>query len=108
MAKKDKKKKDKKDDKGVEADVIAAVRGAFEKLGVSGESAASTRERTQAIVDDIAAAAGKVRNTLEDMRVLDEVSWSKVSKDKPEACFRVVPLLRVLRNGSQAACHVAE
>ena len=72
MAKKDKKKKDKKDDKGVD-DVLAAVRGAFEKLGVSGDSAAATRERTQAIVDDIAAAAGKVRHTIEDMKVLDEV-----------------------------------
>jgi oligopeptide transport system ATP-binding protein len=29
-------------------------------------------------------------------------------KDKPEACFTVVPPLRLLRNGSQAACHVAE
>jgi peptide/nickel transport system ATP-binding protein len=29
-------------------------------------------------------------------------------KDKPPACFSEVPALRVLRNGSQAACHVAE
>ncbi len=29
-------------------------------------------------------------------------------KDKPEACFKEVPRLRVLGNGSQAACHVAE
>jgi oligopeptide/dipeptide ABC transporter ATP-binding protein len=29
-------------------------------------------------------------------------------KDKPETCFTDVPRLRVLRNGSQAACHVAE
>jgi oligopeptide/dipeptide ABC transporter ATP-binding protein len=28
-------------------------------------------------------------------------------KDKPEACFREVPKLRVLGNGTQAACHVA-
>jgi oligopeptide/dipeptide ABC transporter ATP-binding protein len=28
-------------------------------------------------------------------------------KDKPEACFRDVPKLRVLGNGTQAACHVA-
>ncbi|HEY5925412.1 MAG TPA: dipeptide ABC transporter ATP-binding protein [Kofleriaceae bacterium] len=29
-------------------------------------------------------------------------------KDKPEACFKAVPTLRVLSNGSRAACHVAE
>ena len=29
-------------------------------------------------------------------------------KDKPKACFTDVPKLRVLSNGSQAACHVAE
>ena len=29
-------------------------------------------------------------------------------KVKPEACFREVPRLRVLQNGAQAACHVAE
>jgi oligopeptide/dipeptide ABC transporter ATP-binding protein len=29
-------------------------------------------------------------------------------KDKPEACFKEIPKLRVLTNGSRAACHVAE
>jgi oligopeptide/dipeptide ABC transporter ATP-binding protein len=29
-------------------------------------------------------------------------------KDKPEACFTEIPKLRVLSNGSRAACHVAE
>ena len=29
-------------------------------------------------------------------------------KDKPQACFTELPKLRVLGNGSQAACHVAE
>ncbi len=29
-------------------------------------------------------------------------------KDKPEACFTTIPKLRVLSNGAQAACHVAE
>jgi oligopeptide transport system ATP-binding protein len=29
-------------------------------------------------------------------------------QDKPQTCFTVVPPLRLLKNGSQAACHVAE
>ena len=29
-------------------------------------------------------------------------------KDKPEACFKEIPPLRLLSNGSRAACHVAE
>ncbi len=29
-------------------------------------------------------------------------------KDKPKACFQEIPKLRVLSNGSRAACHVAE
>jgi len=29
-------------------------------------------------------------------------------KDKPAACFQEIPALRVLQNGAQAACHVAE
>jgi oligopeptide transport system ATP-binding protein len=29
-------------------------------------------------------------------------------KDKPAACFRELPRLRVLQNGARAACHVAE
>jgi oligopeptide/dipeptide ABC transporter ATP-binding protein len=28
--------------------------------------------------------------------------------DKPKACFEQLPQLRVLANGSRAACHVAE
>jgi oligopeptide/dipeptide ABC transporter ATP-binding protein len=29
-------------------------------------------------------------------------------KDKPQACFDTIPVLRLLRNGTQAACHVAD
>jgi len=70
MAKKDKKKKE---DKGGD-DPIAAARAAIERaFSASAEGAQSTRERTREIVDEIAAAAGRIRHTLEDMRVLDEV-----------------------------------
>src|SRR3954467_6456255 len=74
MAKK-KEKKDKKDTKGsAETDPVAALRSAFERtFSASAEGAQATRERTREIVDEIAAAAGKVRSTLEDMKVLDEV-----------------------------------
>ena len=73
MAKKDKK-KDKKDSKAADTDALAAIRSAVERtLQASAEGASATRERTREIVDEIAAAAGRVRNTLEDMRILDEV-----------------------------------
>src|SRR4051812_38948549 len=73
MAKKDKK-KDKKDSTAVEADALQALRSAVERtLAASAEGASATRERTREIVDEIAAAAGRLRHTLEDMRVLDEV-----------------------------------
>src|SRR3954469_11977936 len=73
MAKKDKK-KDKKDATSAETDPVAALRSAFERtLSASAEGPQATRDRTREIVDEIAAAAGRVRHTLEDMRVLDEV-----------------------------------
>src|SRR3954466_12186814 len=75
MAKDKKKdKKGKKDSKGVETDAIAAVRSAVERtLHASSEGAQSTRERTREIVEEIAQAANKVRGSLRDMKVLDEV-----------------------------------
>src|SRR3954471_13474795 len=73
MAKKKDKKKDKKA-AAAETDPVAALRSAFERtLSASAEGAQATRERTREIVDELAAAAGRVRHTLEDMRVLDEV-----------------------------------
>src|ERR687885_717244 len=64
MAKKDKK-KDKQDSHGVPQDAIDAVRSAIERAVGS--------ERTREIVDEISHAAGRVKQTLEDMRVLEEV-----------------------------------
>src|SRR6185369_18012295 len=70
---KDKKKKGKKDDKSVE-DALASIRSALERtLHLSAEGAQSTQKRTREIVDEIAGAAHKLRGTLEDMKVLDEV-----------------------------------
>src|SRR3954466_15636319 len=96
MAKKDKK-KDKKDAKAAEPDAVAALRSAFERtFNASAEGAQATRERTREIVDEIAAAAGRVRHTLEDMRVLDEV---KKLRSEVEALATRVSSLELPRGG---------
>jgi hypothetical protein len=67
------KKKDKPAD-GAQAEAVDAIRSAIERgLQVSAEGAQATRERTRELVDEIASAAGRVRQSLEDMRVLDEL-----------------------------------
>src|SRR4051794_38811877 len=67
------KKKDKQAD-GAQAEAFDAIRSAIERgLQVSAEGAQATRERTRELVDEIASAAGRVRQSLEDMRVLDEL-----------------------------------
>jgi hypothetical protein len=67
-----KKKKDKKD--GAQAEAVDSIRAALERgLQMSAEGAQATRERTRELVDEIASAAGRVRQSLEDMRVLDEL-----------------------------------
>jgi hypothetical protein len=67
------KKKDKKGD-GAQAEAVDSIRAAIERgLQVSAEGAQATRERTRELVDEIASAAGRVRQSLEDMRVLDEL-----------------------------------
>src|SRR3954462_9135689 len=71
MAKKDSKKKDKKDAPQDTADAIRSAVG--RGLQLSAEGAQATRERTRELVDEIASAAGRVRQSFEDMRVLDEL-----------------------------------
>src|SRR5919206_5279827 len=66
------KKKDKKD--GAQSEAVDAIRAAIERgLQVSAEGAQATRERTRELVDEIASAAGRVRQSIDDMRVLDEL-----------------------------------
>src|ERR1700754_3137967 len=102
MAKKDKEKKDKKDSKGsAEPDAVAALRSALERtLHASAEGAQATRDRTREIVDEIATAANKVRHTLEDMRVLDEV---KRLRSEVEALASRVASLEIRPGGGTAA-----
>src|SRR5918996_2805912 len=73
MAKKDKKKKDK--EKGSDAtDAIEAVRSAVERtFQATSEGAATTSKRTRTLVDEIGHAAARVRETLEELKVLEDV-----------------------------------
>jgi hypothetical protein len=67
-----KKKKDKQD--GAQAEAVDSIRAAIERgLQMSAEGAQATQKRTRELVDEISAAAGRVRASLEDMRVLDEL-----------------------------------
>ena len=69
MAKKDKKKKDKKGSDA--ADTVEAVRSAVERtFQATAEGAATTSKRTRTLVDEIAHAAARVRESLEDVRGL--------------------------------------
>ena len=73
MPKKDKKKK--KDKQGSDAaDAVEAVRSAVERtFQATSEGAASTQKRTRALVEEIGHAAARVRETLEELKVLEDV-----------------------------------
>src|SRR5262245_12306064 len=73
MAKKDKKKKDKQ--KGSDAtDAIEAVRSAVERtFQATTEGAASTSKRTRSLVDEVAAAAARIKETIEELKILEDV-----------------------------------
>ena len=73
MAKKDKKKKDKQKDSDA-ADAVEAVRSAVERtFQATTEGAGATQKRTRALVDEIAHAATRVRETIEELRVLEDL-----------------------------------
>jgi polyhydroxyalkanoate synthesis regulator phasin len=71
MAKRDKK-KSKKDNKP--ADPVGAVRTAVERtFQATADSAQSTRTRAQDLVDEVAGAASRVREMIEDINVLEDL-----------------------------------
>ena len=72
MAKKDKKKSKKKDNPG--ADAVGAVRTAVERtFQATAGSAQSTRTRAQDLVDEVAGAAGRLREMIEQVGVLEDL-----------------------------------
>ena len=72
MAKKDKKKSKKKDNPG--ADAVGAVRTAVERtFHATADQAQSTRTRAQDLVDEVASAAGRLREMVEQLGVLEDI-----------------------------------
>src|SRR5688572_6322065 len=73
MAKKDK--KNSKKDKGREpADVVDAVRGAVERtFQATAGGTEGARDRGRSLLDDVASAAQRIRESFDDLRVLEDV-----------------------------------
>jgi len=72
MAKKDKKKSKKKDNPG--ADAVGAVRTAVERtFHATADQAQSTRSRAQELVDEVAGAAGRLREMVDQLGVLEDI-----------------------------------
>jgi hypothetical protein len=72
MAKKDKKKSKKKDNPGTDA--VGAVRTAVERtFHATADQAQSTRTRAQDLVDEVAGAAGRLREMVEQLGVLEDI-----------------------------------
>ena len=71
MAKKDKKAK--KEDTEARTDPIEAVRAAVERALASAGGTSGARDRTRDLIDDFATFAGRFRDSLEELRVIDEV-----------------------------------
>ena len=72
MAKKDKKKSKKKDNPGTDA--VGAVRTAVERtFHATADQAQSTRTRAQDLVDEVAGAAGRLREMVDQLSVLEDI-----------------------------------
>ena len=73
MAKKDKKSTKKKDGRDP-ADVVDAVRGAVERtFQATTGSTEGARDRGRNLLDDVASAAQRIRESFDDLRVLEDV-----------------------------------
>src|SRR5947207_9845935 len=106
MAKKDSKKKDKRAGRAGPQDAVEAVRAAVERtFQASAEGAQSTRERTRDLIDEVASAAIRVRQTFEDLRVLEELKGLRGEVDALSR--RVAELEGAGRAGARAGGRTA-
>ena len=103
MAKKDKKKKDKTQGSDA-ADAVEAVRSAVERtFQATTEGAAGTQKRTRALVDEVTHAASRIRETIEDLKVLEDVRGLRA---EIEGLARRVAALEI-RDGKRAPAAAA-
>src|SRR5919108_463927 len=99
MAKKDKKKKDKAESGA--ADAVEAVRAAVERtFKATTEGAAGTQRRTRDLVDEVAHAAARIRETIEELRVLDDLRGLRA---EVEALSRRVAALEAAGEAAKSA-----
>src|SRR5919106_886216 len=103
MAKKDKKKKNKEQGSDA-ADAVEAVRSAVERtFQATTEGAGVTQKRTRALVDEVTHAASRIRETIEDLKVLEDVRGLRA---EIEGLARRVAALEI-RDGKRAPAAAA-
>src|SRR5918998_5991881 len=79
MPKKDKKSGKKKDGGRDPADVVDAVRGAVERtFQATTGGTEGARDRGRNLLDDVASAAQRIRESFDDLRVLEDVRGLRV------------------------------
>jgi hypothetical protein len=80
-----------KKSKKADADPFETLRGAFERtLQATTEGASGTQKRTRELVDEVARQATRIREALEDRRVVDELK--RISAELEELAKRVTAL----------------
>ena len=104
MAKKDKKKPKKQP---TPADPVGAVRTAVERtFQATADSAQSTRTRAQDLVDEVAGAAGRLREMIEDTGVAEDLKGLRTEVEalsRRVAALEAVPATRPARAKPAAA-----
>jgi hypothetical protein len=101
MAKKDKKKGKKDARPSDAAEAVEAVRSAVERtFQATTEGAAGTQKRTRALVDEVAHAASRIRETIEELRILEDV---KGLRREIESLARRVAALEVRETAKASA-----
>src|SRR4051812_29916905 len=105
MAKKSKK-KDQADGANAATDAVDAIRAAVERtLQATSGSAQGTRDRTRGLFDEVVAAVGRIRDTVEELSVVEDL---RGLRREVEALSRRVAQLEAARAAEAAAAPAVE